>query len=246
MRQAIWSVLSLLVCVAGCSASGTASSGPGSEKAVAIKSTDFAILPCRASSASAPCAMVAAGGKRILLGTPAGIGSAFEGSDLRELDAVLLFSLRAADLEGLDEVRNAAWVAGHEGSLAVAGPSGTSATVAALNAAFEVSDSLTFVEAPPAGGFSAALLRVLPGEGDAKVRVFDSGDLVVTKIENAQGRAGYWFDYAGKRAVVQPCVMDQAVRFAPDADFVLSCDGGQANWPIGDVQFVVKGPDPDM
>jgi hypothetical protein len=60
----------------------------------------------------------------------------------------------------------------------------------------------------PKGGFGAALLGVLPGEGDAKTEVFNTGDLVVTKLEAADGRAGYWVDYGGQRAVLQPCSMD--------------------------------------
>ncbi|MEO1964143.1 hypothetical protein [Hyphomonas sp.] len=207
-----------------------------------IRSADYALLPCAASTATAPCLLVVAGGKRVLFGTPPGLRAAMDGPVLASLDAVLLFSLQGANLEGLDEVRNAGWTAGRETPLAVGGPSGTRDVVAALNKAFELSDAEIFVKDSPKGGFGAALLGVLPGEGDAKTEVFNTGDLVVTKIESADGRAGYWVDYGGQRAVLQPCGMTLAVKFNEQDAFALSCGADSPNaWPLGKVHYLVEG-----
>ena len=210
-----------------------------------IRSADYALLPCAPSTAEAPCVLVVAGGKRVLFGTPPGLRNGLDADTLAGLDAVLLFSLQGPDLEGLDEVRNAGWSGGREDPLPVGGPVGTRDVLAALNKAYEVSDAQVFVKAPPRGGFGAALLGVLPGEGDAKAQVFDTGDLVVTKIETADGMAGYWVDYGGKRVVLQPCGMDQAVRFNDRDAFTLACDeAATARWPLPDVQYLVQGADP--
>jgi hypothetical protein len=207
-----------------------------------IRSADFALLPCTASTPEASCVLVVAGGKRVLFGTPSGLRASFEGQTLASLDAVLLFSLQAADLEGLDEVRNAGWTGGRETPLAVGGPSGLRDVVAALNRAYELSDAQIFVETAPKGGFGAALLGVLPGEGDAKTEVFNTGDLVVTKLEAADGRAGYWVDYGGQRVVLQPCGMNLAVKFNDMDAFALACgDDAGTEWPLGKVQYLLQG-----
>ncbi|KJS27527.1 MAG: hypothetical protein VR75_02845 [Hyphomonadaceae bacterium BRH_c29] len=163
---------------------------------------------------------------------------------LGSLDAVLLFSLQGRNLEGLDEVRNLGWTEGREGPLKVGGPAGTREVLSALNKAFEISDAQTFVEDPPRGGFGSALLGILPGEGDAKTEVFNTGDLIVTKIESADGRAGYWVDYGGQRAVLQPCGMNLAVKFNEQEALTLACDAYDVNaWPIGigKVHYLVEG-----
>ena len=235
------SVLVILVSMFLAACSG----GQGADIAVSpdnVRSADFALLPCTVSSEDAPCLLVVAGGKRVLFGTPSGLRKAMDGKTLASLDAVLLFSLQAADLEGLDEVRNAGWTAGRETPLAVGGPSGLRDVVAALNKAYELSDAQIFVEASPKGGFGAALLGVLPGEGDAKTEVFNTGDLVVTKLEAADGRAGYWVDYGGQRAVLQPCNMDLARRFNEIDAFTLACGEEAANtWPLQNAQYLVQG-----
>ncbi len=218
--------------------------GQGASRPVSpedIRSADFALLPCAAASEDAPCLLVVAGGKRVLFGTPSGLRQAMSGDTLASLDAVLLFSLQGPDIEGLDEVRNAGWTAGREGPLAVGGPSGTREVIAALNKAYELSDAQIFVETSPKGGFGAALLGVLPGEGDAKTDVFNTGDLVVTKIEASDGWAGYWVDYGGKRAVLQPCGMTLAVTFNEQDAFTLACGEDAPNaWPLQDVRYLVQ------
>ncbi|KCZ83204.1 hypothetical protein HAD_15992 [Hyphomonas adhaerens MHS-3] len=235
------SVLAILVSIFLAACSG----GQGASRQVSpddVRSADFALLPCAASSEDAPCLLVVAGGKRVLFGTPSGLRKSMPGDTLASLDAVLLFSLQGPDLEGLDEVRNAGWTAGREGPLAVGGPSGTREVIAALNKAYELSDAQIFVETSPKGGFGAALLGVLPGEGDAKTDVFNTGDLVVTKIEASDGRAGYWVDYGGERAVLQPCGMTLAVKFNELDAFTLACGEEAPNaWPLQDVQYLVQG-----
>lgn len=235
------SILALLVSVMLAACGG----GQGADRPVTpedIRSADFALLPCAAATETAPCVLAVAGGKRVLFGTPAGLRAGLDSDTLASLDAVLLFSLQAADLEGLDEVRNAGWTAGRETPLAVGGPSGLRDVVAALNKAYEMSDAQIFVESSPRGGFGAALLGVLPGEGDAKTEVFNTGDLVVTKLEAADGRAGYWVDYGGKRAVLQPCGMALAVKFNEADAFTLACGGDAGNaWPLGKVQYLIQG-----
>ncbi|MCA8900033.1 MAG: hypothetical protein KDA53_02160 [Hyphomonas sp.] len=236
----VWLSLSVLLLAAACGGPKAPAAPPE------LKSTDFALLPCAPSTAEAPCVFIAAGGKRLLAGAPPGIRAslAADPAMAANIDAVLLFSLQGAHVEGLDEVRNTTWTAGRETPLPVAGPSGTRDLLAALNKAFELSDAQVFVQSRPKGGFDAALLGLLPGEGDAKTVVFDTGDLVVTKLETAAGMAGYWVDYGGARAVLQPCGMDQAVRFGGEADAVLACEG-EAAWPLADLHYILQGADPE-
>ncbi len=205
-----------------------------------ITSTDFALLPCGPRTAPNPCVLVMAGGKRVLFGTPAGVAADMSLEDLRNLDAVMLFSLRSDDLEGLDEVRNSSWRAGHESPLRVSGPAGTSEVLSAINTAYETSDAFTFVEEAPAGGFNAAVLRPLPGEKDTKTRVFDTGDLVVTHLVNDAGRVGYWIDYNGFRLVLEPCGMTQAMQFAGESDLTVACQNSGLTWPVTELVFVVR------
>lgn len=204
--------------------------GDTSDEAVAIRSTDFVVLPCANQALTAPCALVVAGGKRVLFGAPAGVSLELEDETLRNLDAVLLLSLRGEDVEGLDEVRNASWKAGREGPLPIGGPDGTGEFIGALNRAYEISDALIFVEERPAGGFDAALLALLPGDTERRGIVLDTGDLRVTKHETGASRAVYFIDYAGYQVVLVPCgaAQQQAPEFDSGANVVLSCDSGWA------------------
>jgi hypothetical protein len=203
-----------------------------------IASTDFALMPCAPATAPNPCVLVMAGGKRVLFGTPAGVTQDMNLEHLRNLDAVMLFSLRGEDLEGLDDVRNASWRAGHETPLRVSGPAGTSNVLSAINKAYEASDAFTFVEQSPAGGFNAAILRPLPGEKDTKTRVFNTGDLIVTHLVNDKDRVGYWVDYNGVRLVLEPCGMTQASQFSEESRLVVGCPGTGLSWPISEIVFV--------
>lgn len=206
-----------------------------------IASTDFALLPCAPVTTPNPCVLVMAGGKRVLFGTPAGVVQGMSSEHLRNLDAVMLFSLRGEDLEGLDDVRNASWRAGHESPLRVSGPAGTSEVLSAINKAYEVSDAFTFVEQSPPGGFNAAMLQPLPGEKDTKARVFNTGDLIVTHLVNDKDRVGYWIDYNGIRLVLEPCGMTQASQFAEERRLAVGCPGADLTWPVSDLVFVDQG-----
>ena len=66
------SVFAILVSIFLAACSG----GQGASRQVSpddVRSADFALLPCAASSEDAPCLLVVAGGKRVLFGTPSGL-----------------------------------------------------------------------------------------------------------------------------------------------------------------------------
>ena len=202
-----------------------------------VRSTDFAVLPCAHRDLPGPCAIVLAGGKRVVFGAPAGMTLDMTEDGLRNTDAIMLLSLRGEDIEGLDEMRNAAWRAGRGSSLPVAGPSGTGDFLGLLNRAYEVSDALTYVEDRPEGGFDAALLAVLPGEGKHTATVFDTGDLRITKTEAGTDRAYYKVDYAGHDLLIGACGADLPETAILEADLVLECE---SDWPMDKPVFVFR------
>lgn len=216
---------------------------PSSEQSTgAVRTTDLAILPCGAQPDEAPCVLVMAGGKRVLLGAPAGVAKRLGDETLEYLDAVMLFSLRADDIEGLDEVRNQSWLAGRSERLKVAGPDGTADVIAAINKAYEVSDAELFVARGGAGGFDAPMLITHSGAVETRANVFDTGDLQVTRIVNAQNLAGYIIDYADHRLVVEPCEMSQAGTFAGEISTRIDCDDNTEglNWPISELAILYR------
>ena len=231
--------LMLMIALGACGAKAPQPSDPAS---VDIASTDFALLPCHGVAADTPCVLVMAGGKRVLMGAPTGVTMMMKPTDLRQLDAVLLFSLRADDLQGLDDLRNETWRAGRDQALRVSGPPGTRDILNAINKIYETSDALIFVERGGAGGFDAPVLRPSPGENDTKALVFDTGDLAITHLVNTDGRVGYWVDYNDQRVVISPCGMEQALKFAETSDFALVCalpeDMRGTQWPLQDVIFI--------
>ncbi len=227
-------VAALLCMAAACSAEQSAGDLSGQ-----VKPADFALVPCSISESDEPCALVMAGGKRILMGAPAGVGKSLDDETLGNLDAVMLFSLRAEHIEGLDEVRNRSWRLGRDVQLKVIGPDGTKDVVEAINRAFEVSDAELFLEDRGAGGFNAPLLVSVATEPATRAEVFNTGDLSVMRIVNTHGQAGYWVDYGGKRALLEPCGMDQAGKFAGGVDISVNCGEENAHvWPLEKVAFV--------
>ena len=224
-----------LVSAVACGSANDAPVAPPPE--LAIRSTDFALLPCSERLLPGKCVIVLAGGKRVMFGAPAGVTLDQSSADLRNLDAVMLLSLRGEDVEGLDELRNAAWRAGRESSLPVAGPSGTGEFAGILNRAYEVSDALIFVEERPAGGFDAALLAVLPGEGEAEATVFDTGDLRVRKFETGTDRATYIVDYARHNLILSSCGGTPLQELSGGEFRVLDCE---SEWPLGAPEFVFR------
>ena len=237
LGEFLYAISVLVLASCGAQQPSTEASAP---EGTVVRSTDFAILPCGPHELPSPCAVVLAGGKRVIVGAPAGVAADMSEDSLRNTDAVLLLSLRAEGVEGLDELRNGSWRAGREGPLPVGGPTGTGDFIGALNRAFEVSDSLIFVEDRPAGGFGAALLALLPGEQTKEAIVFDTGDLRITKIETGTSRAGYWVDYAGRRAVLEPCGVTEASQDTENSDYTMRCGG---DWQLDEPVFVYRGPD---
>lgn len=204
---------------------------------VTVRPDQFAVLPCGAESAR-PCALVIAGGKRILFGAPAGIGLNLRREDLRQLDAVVVFSLRAADIEGLDEVRNASWKADRSDPLMVIGPPGLEQVVTALNHAFEQADALHVVEnGSPAGGYDAALIFARSGRSGQIV--FNTGDLIIASLGQ-----GFEVTYGSDRTLVlQDCRDGAGAIVAADqreASLSIGCDEVVQDrvWPLTAPVFI--------
>ena len=208
-----------------------------------VKPQDFALVPCGPGLAERPCALVVAGGKRVLFGAPAGVAATLTQEDLSGLDAVMLFSLRAADIEGLDEIRNETWWAGRDEPLLVVGPEGTGDMVEALNKAFEQADALRIVEEGiPPGGYDAAVLEAR--ESLSGVPDFDTGDLVIHSIN-----AGAWEAiYAAEELVAVAIEVCGLSKFEwPDGERpnsklgYLGCeDVFEYPWPLTETVFIVK------
>ena len=196
-----------------------------------IEPHQFVLIPCGPVTGDHPCALASIGGKRILFGAPAGVTSALSSEDLKLLDAVMLFSLRAGDTNGLSEVRNQSWEAGRDAPLLVVGPSGVDAFVAGLNQAYEMADALRIVEdGIPAGGYDAALLRTISGA--QQNTVFNTGDVVVV-----HSTAGYSINYLeATRVWLSSCKGETA----PEVDYAVLCDPqtGADVWPLERAVFV--------
>jgi len=204
---------------------------------VIVRPDQFAVLPCGINQ-SRPCALVVAGGKRLLFGTPAGIGQNLREDDLRQLDVAMVFSVRASDIEGLDEVRNASWQAGRKQPLLVIGPPGIDDVVSALNLAFEQADALYMVEyGSPAGGYDAALL--ISRSADPGQTVFDTGDL---SVEYQAG--SFTVTYGSGRGLQLRYCLSQPTEEAEQMDIVpsvsIGCDPVADNytWPISAPIFI--------
>ena len=211
------------------SACGEASEGGDAD--LVVEPHQFVLIPCGQIAGERPCALASVGGKRILFGAPAGVTSALSSDDLKLLDAVMLFSLRASDTNGLAEVRNRSWEAGRASPLLVIGPSGVAAFAAGLNKAYEMADALRIVEEGiPSGGYDAALLRT--NSGPERQTVFNTGDVVVMRTS-----AGYSVDYLETTSVwLSSCKSD----VTPQADFSISCDPDADTyaWPLKRPIFV--------
>lgn len=173
-----------------------------------IAPQDFALVPCGFKAAERPCALAVAGGKRLLFGGASGIAETLSDANLRQLDAVFLFSLRAVDLEGLDEIRNRSWRAGRERPLPVYGPVGTDRVISGLNLAYEQADALRIVdEGIPPGGFDAAIL--IAGEAVSPDLMFDTGDVQVEHSRRADQSLTFDITYQGQATVrLQKCQAD--------------------------------------
>lgn len=234
MRKTLsFAVLTAALLLATCARSGDG----GAWQSTDVRPDQFALLPC-GDTRHNPCALVVAGGKRLLFGAPAGVTKLMRPEDLRHLDAVMVFSLAANDLEGLDEVRNASWHAGRSEPLRVIGPNGLEEVVTALNKAYEQADALYVVRnGIPPGGYDAAIITARPASSGQTV--FDTGDLQVARVAS-----GYLIDYAEKNSVrLQACRENGnrgTVDDGPLADLNIGCDLSDSDhvWPITKPIFV--------
>ncbi|MEL7130668.1 MAG: hypothetical protein AAGK23_14080, partial [Pseudomonadota bacterium] len=187
-----------------------------------LRPTDFALVPCQGLAKDVRCSIIAAGGKRILVGAPAGIGAGYIPGELILPDAVLLFSLDAEGLEGLDEVRNASWAAGRSAKLRVSSVNGVEDVVDGINAAFVLPDAISYVSGGTARGYDRAPLTALPlTPGEI---AFDTGDLVVRAVSAGIDRMAFLVSYAGIDVLLAPCVSNLEVEQNwPDRDYSILC-----------------------
>jgi len=219
---------------------------PESDKPAEITPQDFVLLPCEAASSGSPCALAIAGGKRVLFGAPIGAAASLGADDLRQLDAVIVFSLRAKDIEGLGAIRNASWNAGRAAPLLTIGPRGITQVVEGLNTVFEQSDALRIVEQGiPPGGFDAAI--VTAREAMTGQTVFDTGDVQIIR----EG-GGYRMAYESRASVTFiPCdgAMADQIPDVPDDQIRLQVGCAQPPadlaWPLRQAHFVVKNTPPE-
>lgn len=197
----------------------------------------FVIAPCPVVAAKIGCVIVAAGGKRVLIGAPAGIGAGLAEGDKTPPDAVLLFSLHAPGIEGLDEVRNRAWLGGRRSPLPVSGGAGVGDLVDKLNALYITSDALAYVEGQRRGGFDVEAIKAhMISAGEI---AFDTGDLTITALGAAPERFAYQVEYGGQLVIVADCggQETQLARW-PTADAYIGCelDGidlpERGDWPL--------------
>ncbi len=234
----IASIVSFVFGLAACSDPN----GEANVQSVSVSPQEFALLPCAPRHHDA-CTLVVAGGKRILFGVPAGVTQTQNIEDLRQLDAVVVFSLAAQDLEGLDEVRNVSWRAGRSTPLMVIGPPGIEDVVTALNKALEQSDALYVVEnGIPPGGYDAAVLTSRPARRE--MQVFNTGDLQITRTGFGY-RITYRVNGSVTELALQSCgAVDELVLATPNVDqqVIVGCtgDAGDHAWPIADPIFIVE------
>lgn len=197
----------IAVGLAACGAPDAIDAPPLQPDRPEITPTQFALLPCpKHGERQLQCLLLAAGGKRFLLGAPEGALDVMGEEDIAFLDGVLLFSLTPNQIEGLDRIRNETWIAGRMQPLYVAGPEGLSEYAAALDTAYQFPDALTFERSRPDGGFDAALLA--PKEldrGSDGAAVVDTGDLLVRAFEAPSGQYIFHISYGGRTATAALC-----------------------------------------
>ena len=146
------------------------------------------------------CVLVIAGGKRFLFGAPAGAAMTLTVEDLRFLDAVFLPSLASKDIEGLDELRRASWLAGRQGQLTVYGPEGLGETVILLNEMHKYGDAIATMDDGargfrdlPLSVYAFRLADLTPEAGP----LMDLGDVAVFGAARDGLRLGFRVVYRG-------------------------------------------------
>ena len=197
---------------------------PSADAVVPIAPTDFVIAPCAGVAEGAKCAIIAAGGKRVLIGAPAGIGEGMIAGDVTSPDGVVLLSLQAGAVEGLDELRNHRWTSGQRAALVIAGAQGVDSLVAGLNAAYVTSDALAYVSGDREGGFDTVpIVAKVVGAGEP---AFDTGDLVIRTYAGGPGTLALFVTYNDKTALLSDCAATPAdIQSWPSADVYIGCVG---------------------
>lgn len=211
----------------------------------AIAPTDFVVAPCERKSETGICLVIAAGGKRVLMGAPAGTDMGRIEGDTVPPDAVILPSLHAATLEGLDEVRNRAWLAGRRPPLIIAGGEGISDIVMALNQVYATSDALAYIEGARKGGFNREPITaktVSPGE-----IAFDTGDLQIRAFSAGSGKLAFLVTYQTTRLLLAVCgASAEDIQEWPLADAFIGCPQARYNapqkgdWPLTGPIFLTE------
>lgn len=202
-----------------------------------IAPDDFVFVPCAGVKPEALCVIVAAGGKRVLIGAPAGIGAGQIPGDAILPDGVILPSLAAKSIEGLDEVRNAAWRSGRRGPLPVSGVRGVEQFVAALNEAYVASDALAYLEGAHKGGFDTQAMIARPVVSGTLA--FDTGDLQIMALAGPAGELALLVAYHDQHILLAGCgAMPNVVASWPLADAYIGCDLSDygspklGDWPL--------------
>ncbi|MEM7661010.1 MAG: hypothetical protein AAF292_02075 [Pseudomonadota bacterium] len=243
--------LALAICLFGLAACGNDTSSvddPVGAEPPRIAPTDFVIAPCNGPASDAFCAIVAAGGKRVIIGAPSGIRDGRIAGEMTLPDAVLLPSLHPSNVEGLDELRNHTWTAGRRSPLKVIGPLGTSEFADSLNTAYTFPDAMVFLDTPNDDRDFAAMPIAGRdvGLGDA---AFDTGDLVVTSHHAGNGRIAFLAKYDNRAALILPCQADpQSVDILDDSGLtIMACSGidygvaADIFWPTTELIYL-NGP----
>ncbi|MEM7006094.1 MAG: hypothetical protein AAF498_09460 [Pseudomonadota bacterium] len=233
----------LVTCGGPQSPSDTAAA-PAAYPIVEIAPTDFALVPCANVSSEAFCAILAAGGKRIVIGAPAGIGDGRVPGEETLPDAVLLTSLHPLDIEGVDELRNRTWSAGRRVPLKVAGGLGTGDFVESLNSAYTFPDAKAFLDMPgDSRDFAAMPIEAVEiRSGDI---AFDTGDLVIKAREAGNGRIAFLATYDGDDVLLVPCGgrLEDSLADA-ETIWIMACAsdaevlGADMKWPSDEAIFV--------
>ncbi|MEO9969829.1 MAG: hypothetical protein ABJG15_08395 [Hyphomonadaceae bacterium] len=215
-----------------------------------IASTDFAILPCQERNDPGGCVIIAAGGKRVLVDAPSGVGRG-QGSDALGTagfpDAILLFALDAVRIEGLDEIRNKLWESGAVRPVPLIGGEGIEEIGSGLDQTYIVPDAVSYISGRRQGGFdSTPLLVRAVRDGDV---AFDTGDLKIWAMAGGVAQIAYRIEYAGSRVILADCGADsQTVQNWPEVDHYVGCAdvpeqiGSEENGKVRSVDWPLREP----
>lgn len=217
-------------------ASREASTGP------TIAPSDFAVLPCGLAIERGGCVIIAAGGKRVLVDAPSGVSNGQDAALLGPTgipDAILLFALDAARIEGLDELRNRVWEAGITTAVPLVGGEGIEEIGAGLDQTYIVPDAVAYISGTRQGGFDSTPLAtraVRPGEV-----AFDTGDLKISALAGGTGLLAYRVEYAGQSLILADCgANSKTIKAWSAAEHFVGCDGAaelmsarrSGDWPL--------------